>query len=83
MNDKKSLLNEIRALDFVLLETGLYLNAYDCEEAKNHFTTIREKREKLVCEYETAYGPLRMENGMQNGHWQWVKGPWHWESEAN
>ena len=83
MNDQKSLLNEIRALDFALLETGLYLNAYDCEEAKNYFQTIKEKRERLACEYETSYGPLTMINGIENGNWCWTKGPWPWESEAN
>ena len=83
MNDKKALLNEIRALDFALLETGLYLNAYDCEEAKDYFKMTQDKREKLAKEYETTYGPLRMENGVQNGNWSWVKGPWPWESEAN
>ena len=83
MNDKKALLNEIRALDFALLETGLYLNAYDCEEAKDYFKMTQDKREQLVHEYETNYSPLRMENGMKNGHWQWHQGPWPWESEAN
>lgn len=83
MNDKKSLLNEIRALDFALLETGLYLNAYDCEEAKEYFKTIKEKRERLAHEYETNYGPFVMTNGLINGNWCWAKGPWPWESEAN
>ncbi len=83
MNDKKSLLNEIRALDFALLETGLYLNAYDCEEARDYFKTLNEKREKLAHEYETTYGPLCMKSAVQNGQWQWYKGPWPWESEAN
>ena len=83
MNDKKTLLNEIRALDFALLETGLYLNAYDCEEAKEYFKAIKEKRERLAHEYETNYGPFVMTNGLMNGNWCWAKGPWPWESEAN
>ena len=83
MKDKKSLLNELRALDFALLETGLYLNAYDCDEAKAYFCSLKEAREQLAAEYESNHGPLVMANGIQNGNWCWVKGPWPWESEAN
>ena len=83
MNDKKKLLNDIRALDFALLETGLYLNAYDCEEAKAYFKATSEARDRLACEYERKYGPLRMENGVNESGWAWTKCPWPWESEAN
>lgn len=83
MKDKKTLLNELRSLDFVLLETGLYLNAYDCDEALAYFNTVKEQRQKVAAEYEAAYGPLRVENHCDSGEWKWTKGPWPWESEAN
>ncbi len=83
MNDKKTLLNELRALDFALLETGLYLNAYDSDEATDYFLTLSKKRKALAAEYEASYGPLRMANAAEDGKWAWTKGPWPWESEAN
>ena len=83
MTDQKTLLNELRALDFALLETGLYLNAYPSEEALAYFSKTKEAREKLSYEYEHHYGPLCLQNGVVNGSWQWTNGPWPWESEAN
>lgn len=83
MKDKKTLLNDIRALDFAMLETGLYLNGYDCDEALSYFKTTAEAREKAVCEYEQQYGPLVMKSGADHGKWTWTKGPWPWECEAN
>ena len=83
MKDKKSLLNDIRALDFALLETGLYLNAYDCPEAVAYFNATKEAKERAVHAYESEYGPLLMKNAAESGSWQWTKGPWPWESEAN
>ena len=83
MKDKKMLLNDIRALDFAMLETGLYLNGYDCDEALSYFKATSEARERAVCEYEKQYGPLRMKSGADSGKWAWAKGPWPWESEAN
>lgn len=83
MTDKKSLLNDIRALDFALLETGLYLDAYDSSEAKAYFQATVEARNRLTCEYEKQYGALRSESGVIDCTWAWTKGPWPWESEAN
>ncbi len=83
MPDSKTLLNQIRALDFALLETGLYLNAYDSEEAVDYFKRTRAARDAAVAEYERHYGPLRMISGVQDDKWAWTKGPWPWECEAN
>lgn len=84
MPDCKTLLNQIRALDFALLETGLYLNAYPCEEeAIAYFETTRTARDAAVAEYERHYGPLKMASGVHDNKWVWTKGPWPWECEAN
>lgn len=83
MTDRRTLLDKIRALDFVLLESGMFLNGTPCEEALAYFEKMRQERCAAVEEYEKAYGPLTMTSGAENGTWCWTKGPWPWESEAN
>lgn len=83
MTDKKALMNQIRALDFALLETGLFLNANSCEEALTYFRDTHKARCAAVAEYERLYGPLTMASAAEGDHWAWTKGPWPWECEAN
>ena len=83
MQDKRTLLNELRALDFVLLETGLYLHGNRCEEAEADMKAFSEKRKAVAEEYERCYGPLLLRNGADSGKWTFSKGPWPWECETH
>ena len=79
-NAIQNALNELQALEFVLVELGLYLDTH--EEDKEAFELFREYvalekegREK----YEAMYGPLTLAataNGNEFG--RWLKDPWPW-----
>lgn len=83
MNEHKTLLQEIRALEFALLETNLFLDGTPCPEAVAYFEKVRCELAAKQKEYETTVHPLFAENGVRNGEWVWTQGPWPWECEAN
>ncbi len=76
-----ALLEELQAVDFVLVELTLYLdthpNDYEAIQQFNNFSLERKKIAKL---YEAQYGPL-----LQYGHsysnypWNWNDTPWPWQ----
>lgn len=79
----RSLMNQLRAVDFALTETVLYLDAYpDCNEAMCFYRKLVAQREQLVAAYEAQCGPLTM-YGNSGNTWDWAQGPWPWEAEAN
>ena len=77
------LMDRLRAVDFALNETVLYLDAYPtCDEAMSFYKQLVTERKQLVEAYETEYGPLTMYGNVANT-WDWAEGPWPWEAEAN
>jgi len=83
MSDRTSLLSKIQQLGFTLIDTGLYLNAYNCPEAFEHGMKIKEKYDLAVKEYTEKYGPLTAKESFTLGDWYWTDLPWPWELEAN
>lgn len=78
------LLNEIRAIDFALIETVLYLDAYpDHPQAMEYYHRLREQSEKLREQYQHRFGPLTGFENMSRNSWDWAKEAWPWEAEAN
>ena len=76
-------LQKLRAVDFSLTETVLYLDAYpESAEAMQHYRKLMDERKQLVEAYETQCGPLTM-YGNHGGAWNWTEGPWPWEPDAN
>ena len=79
-----ALLRQIAAEDFALYEVALYLDAYPHnQKALAYYRQHRERAGALRAEYERRYGPLTLSGNQSNTEWQWVGGPWPWESEAN
>lgn len=79
----KKTLDRLRAVDFALTETVLYLDAYPhCREAMNLYRSLVAERKQLVETYEGQCGPLTM-YGNDGSHWEWTDGPMPWEAEAN
>ena len=73
-------LNRLRALDFVLLELGLYLDTHPFDrEASALFQTLSEEEKAVRAEYQKTNGPLTMSEAMQKGSYRWWKGPWPWQ----
>lgn len=73
-------LSELQALNFVILELGLYLDTHqDDAEAfalfQQYAALEREGRKK----YEAQYGPLSQMAAANDDHYTWVHGPWPWE----
>lgn len=80
----KALMEQIRALDFAIVETALYLNAYpeNCE-ALAYYHELTDKREVLAHSYEQHCGPLTIGGNKSVNTWDWTHGPWPWECDAN
>ena len=76
-----ALLEQLQAVDFVLVELTLYLDTHpDDYGAIQQFNQCALERKKIAKEYETKYGPL-----LQYGHsysnypWDWDDAPWPWQ----
>ncbi len=80
MYDNKTLLKEIQALEFAMLETNLYLDGTDDPEAIAYY---EKKRRELEAKKKEYCRPLLAADGVVDGRWVWTEGPWPWECEAN
>ena len=77
-------LAHLRALDFAIQETVLYLDAYpECSEALAYYHALCAEREKAMALYEKQCGPQTIYGNVSRNSWDWVKGPWPWEPDAN
>lgn len=78
------LLGQIRAVDFALAETILYLDAYpDNRQALTFYQSLVPERRRLVEQYEKTVGPLTATENRNPAGWDWIKTPWPWETAAN
>lgn len=78
------LLQEIRALEFAIVEVVLYLDAYPCDgRALKLYHRLMDQRAPLVAEYEASVGPLTAFGNVSRCSWDWVNKPFPWEREAN
>ena len=77
-------LNKLRALDFALQETVLYLDADPKnQQALRYYHRLMKERRQLVEDYQTHCGPLTMYGNNSQNEWDWIKGPWPWHPDAN
>ncbi len=80
----KAELNRLRAIDFAIQETVLYLDAYpDCAQALSYYHQLKAQRKDLICAYEKTCGPLTMYGNESTTSWDWTQDPWPWECDAN
>ena len=78
-------MHRLQAIDFSLVDTILYLDAYpDSPAALAHYHKLHEERERLLQSMAAEGCPpiTAMDVHSQNG-WSWVNGPWPWEADAN
>ncbi len=74
----------LRALDFAIQETVLYLDAYpNCAEALQYYHTLIAEREQAMAAYETSCAPLTIYGNKSTTSWDWTSAPWPWEPDAN
>ena len=80
---KRSMLDEISKISFVIDELRLFLDTHpDCTEAiqmiKNHMT----HRASLVANYTANYGPIEAYAPFEGCAWLWNEGPMPWEGDC-
>ena len=75
----QSALNELQALEFVLVELGLYLDTHqDDAEAFTLFQQYNELYQKARDAYVARYGPLMLTDASKDKTYTWLKDPWPW-----
>ena len=79
-----TMLHQLQALNFAVSELGLYLDTHPTDqEALDLFNQYAEMYEDALQKYEQEKGSLMQMRAGINGSYQWVKGPWPWEYNAN
>ncbi|MCM3215514.1 spore coat protein CotJB [Niallia taxi] len=75
------LLEQLQAVDFVLVELTLYLDTHpNDQDAINQFNHYVGERAKFKELYESKYGPLlQFGNSYSGSPWDWKDGPWPWQ----
>jgi spore coat protein JB len=76
-----SLLEDIQAVDFVLVELTLYLDTHPEDvNALNQFNQYAAYGKQLKARYEAAFGRLlQYGNSLAGDAWKWCKAPWPWQ----
>ncbi len=74
-----SLMQQLQAVDFAIVELNLYLDSYpNCCEARQMLDRLIEQRKPIADAYEAEFGPLTAACKKGSG-WEWINGPWPWE----
>lgn len=79
----EQLKSKLRAVDFSLVDTVLYLDVYpNCKKALEYYHKLIRERDMLCAKLKEMGMPV---NNMSNvgDSWKWTDGPWPWEYEAN
>ena len=80
----KNLMKKLQAVDFAIVDTILYLNAYPtCPQALDYYKKLVKERESLCEVINERCGPITAMSNKSHSEWNWVLGPWPWEPEAN
>ena len=75
---REEMLNQIRALDFAVVELAEYLDTHEDDQKalclhKEYATQLKELKDK----YQKVYGPLSIY--FPCNKWRWLEEPWPWE----
>ena len=79
-NCNEVMLDEIRAVNFAIVDLKLYLDTHPEEQSKiNMYNNFVEKYRALVSEYQRDYSPICAEDYVSGHPWGWISNPWPWE----
>ena len=79
----RNLQKRLQAVDFAIAETTLYLDVYpDCKRALEYHKRLLRERNMIADALRGSCGPVTSFEEQTDG-WEWVKGPWPWEPDAN
>ena len=94
MNEKTSLplaiatvpmqrFEKLYPLEKALAHGTLFLDTHPTNTcALKAYRQLRTQREAAVRAYEAAVGPVDFYSAGGKNAWNWVQGPWPWETEA-
>lgn len=72
-------LNELQALEFVIVELGLYLDTHQNDaEAFALFQQYVELEKRAKEAYVAMYGPIVQSDAAKDKTYTWLKDPWPW-----
>ena len=79
------LLHRLQALDFSIVDTVLYLDAYpNSQEALSYYRKLVSERDALKhAMANTCNHPVTAFENASPDTWDWTNGPWPWEASAN
>lgn len=82
--NKKELLSQITAVDFLIIDLHLYLNTHPMDrEALAKYNALVTQAQGLKQTYERHFGMLSSTDSLSPFPWQWICDPWPWEYAAN
>ncbi|WP_102345741.1 spore coat protein CotJB [Bacillus sp. Marseille-P3661] len=76
-----TLLEELQAVDFVLVELTLYLDTHPQDlQAIEQFNQCAHQRKQIAKQFEMQFGPLlQFGHSYTNCPWTWNDSPWPWQ----
>ena len=83
-NDTKALMRKLQMVDFAIVETVLYLDAYpESKPALAYYHKLVDESKRLRESLSKAGKPINHMGNADTESWNWTKGPWPWELDAN
>ena len=77
-------LAELQALEFVVLELGIYLDTHpEDEEAFQLYRQYVAMERSAKAAYEDANGPLMKDSTANYESYRWLRDPWPWNFQQN
>ena len=77
-------LAELQALEFVVLELGIYLDTHpEDEEAFQLYRQYVAMERSAKAAYEDANGPLLKDSTANYESYRWLRDPWPWNFQQN
>ena len=78
MEKREELMKKIKALDFSIIELGLYLDTHPNDRRalclhREYANEVKDLKDK----YQRKYGPLTINYPCNK--WRWIEEPWPWE----
>ncbi len=75
---RQEMIDEIKALDFTIIELGLYLDTHPEDQRalcmhREYCKQVKDLKDK----YQKMYGPLTIFYPCNK--WRWLEQPWPWE----
>ena len=81
---ERSLMRKLQMVDFAIIETVLYLDAYpNSRSALSHYNKLIAERGKLYEALAKSSQPVTHRDHIGTESWTWTDGPWPWENQAN